>query len=185
MADEESRIDGAEFADVGDSPLAELTLDDAEATRAVGRWLAAEAEPGDVIGLVGGLGAGKTTVVQGAVDQIDDTGRWRATSPTYALVQIYETTPAIVHMDLYRLEGWTGLESIGYWDLLERKRGVIFVEWMDRIPGAWPGEGMVVELLVEEGRRRVRLWADETTASKRSMIDEETLQHFRQHEGER
>ncbi len=65
----------------------------------------------------------------------------------------------MVHMDLYRLETDGDLESIGYWDYLEERGAIVAVEWVDQVPGAWPGEGLLVELShVGEGRV-ARVWS--------------------------
>lgn len=177
-SDDSGRVAPGDFPELADGPVSEVRLGDAQQTRALGRWLASELTAGDFIGLVGVLGAGKTTFVQGLVDHLDPTGRQRATSPTYALIQRYETSPPIVHIDLYRLQGWAGLESIGYWDHLDGGREIICVEWLDRIPGAWPGEGVVVELLLEGDRRIARLYADGASSEIVEDLDASTLKSF-------
>ena len=166
MSLESGRIEPSNYSQLQGEPLAELVLDEAQQTRRLGHWLAARCGPGDFVGLVGDLGAGKTTLMQGLVTGADDEGRWEATSPTYSLIQIYETSPPIYHMDLYRLEGWADLESIGYWDYVEDRRGIACVEWLDRIPGAWPGHGVIVELFSQTTGRGVRLWGDDAWKEK-------------------
>lgn len=169
------RVQPQHYRGLCSDPVVEFELVDEEATRRLGRWLADEATDGDFIGLVGDLGAGKTTLVQGLVAGVDTTGRWEATSPTYALVQIYETEPVIVHIDLYRLEGWSDLESIGYWDYVDAPSGITCVEWLDRIPGAWPERGIVVELMRGPTSRKLRLWADQSWAERARTLDPSKL----------
>lgn len=159
------------YSGVHDSPVAQLALADADQTRQLGISLSSQAKPGDFIGLIGELGAGKTTMMQGVVAAIDDSDRWQATSPTYALMQVYETRPPIFHIDLYRLEGWSDLESIGYWDAVESGRGISCVEWLNRIPGAWPGRGLIVELERNANRRVARLWADDDWAQRIESLE--------------
>lgn len=154
------RIDPEDYPGLSEHPIGEVRLENEEATRRLGEALAQVARDGDFIALVGELGAGKTTLMQGLVRAVAPTDRWKATSPTYALIQIYETEPRIHHMDLYRLEGWSDLESIGYWDYAESRRGITCVEWLDRIPAAWPGRGLIVELLRSKRGRVARLWGD-------------------------
>lgn len=139
------------------SPDYEVELADAFATRALGAALGALLERGDFLGLIGHLGAGKTTLVQGLVDAIEE--GMEATSPTYGLLHIYETAVPVFHVDLYRLQTIDDLESMGYWDYAEADEGILCVEWLDRIPEAWPGQGFVLELAHHQGRRRARLWA--------------------------
>ncbi len=139
------------------SPDALIELASHEATLALGQALGSLLDAGDFLGLVGGLGAGKTTLVQGLVAALS--AQAEATSPTYALVNLYALDPPVVHMDLYRLEGIDDLESTGYWDYVEASDRIMCVEWIDRIPQAWPGEGVVVELYSEQQGRRACLWA--------------------------
>jgi tRNA threonylcarbamoyladenosine biosynthesis protein TsaE len=73
----------------------------------------------------------------------------------------YETDPPVVHVDLYRLETYDGLESIGYWDYAESQGAITCVEWLDRIPQAWPRRGLIVELQRVDSRRTAKLWASE------------------------
>lgn len=156
-------------------PVLELELAGERHTRGLGAAIGRRAKSGDFVGLVGSLGAGKTTLVQGLVRQFDPQGQHRATSPTYALIQLYETSPPVYHIDLYRLEGWADLESIGYWDVVDAGRGVCCVEWLDRIPGGWPGDGLIVELIGSGQRRRARLWAGAQWAGRFDSFDETSL----------
>jgi tRNA threonylcarbamoyladenosine biosynthesis protein TsaE len=83
------------------------------------------------IGLVGGLGAGKTQFVRGFVNGVDlALDRW-VSSPTYAICHEIPHDPPILHYDLYRLEGADDLESVGFW---ESSPAIRIVEWPDRIP---------------------------------------------------
>ena len=84
------------------SDLLPAETDSADATRALGRALAAHLEPGDVIALSGDLGAGKTHLVQGVAEGLGLDGG-AVTSPTFALVQEHGDG-ALLHLDLYRIE---------------------------------------------------------------------------------
>lgn len=141
-----------------ETPQVTVALGDAAATRQLGATLAKTLTRGGFVGLIGQLGAGKTTLVQGAVEALDPSER--ATSPTYTLLHEYETTPPVVHIDLYRLETYDELESIGYWDYVESGAAVSFVEWVDQVPEAWPGgsESIVVELRREGAARLARVF---------------------------
>jgi tRNA threonylcarbamoyl adenosine modification protein YjeE len=136
-----------------------IELPDDAATRRLGAALADALSPGTVLGLVGELGAGKTTLMQGLVAALGD--ERPATSPTYTLVHLHETDPLVVHVDLYRLEGVAELETLGYWDYVEDGDALVCVEWIDRIPQAWPGRGVVCELSYAAGGagRRAALWS--------------------------
>lgn len=85
--------------------------------------------PGDTVLLFGGLGAGKTTFVRGYLASLGLKDPVR--SPTFNLVQMFETVPPVVHVDLYRVASDSGL---GLEDTLESH--VTLVEWPDRL-GTW------------------------------------------------
>lgn len=98
-------------------------------TRAVGRALAFELGPGDVVALTGGLGAGKTVFVRGLAEGLGADPDAVA-SPTFALLHEYPCAGAggLVHVDLYRLpDDERELADLGLPDLLEGKVGA--VEW--------------------------------------------------------
>ena len=104
--------------------------------------------PGLVVGLSGPLGAGKTTLVQGVVAALSPDRDLYVTSPTYAIVHTYETTPPVSHLDLYRLDSLEELEAIGYRDLYYGP-GAAFVEWIERIPEAIPEQWLEVRLRLD------------------------------------
>lgn len=154
------------FDDFGlpEAPILSLELEDLTQTVRLGRALAEVFAEGVFIGLLGNLGAGKTTLVQAMVEQLSP--GFEARSPTYTLLNHYETHPPMVHIDLYRLETYDDLESIGYWDYVEEPATISCVEWLDRIPNAWPGEGVLIELTRTGDARRARLWASDRYRSK-------------------
>jgi len=120
--------------------------------------------------LIGALGSGKTTLVSGMAEALDS-GR-AATSPTYTLVNRYETDPELVHVDLYRLESVDGLETTGYWDFVRAGEFVVCVEWLDRIPEAWPGTGWILRLDHRSEGRHVEIWASESVRDRAVAIVE-------------
>ena len=104
------------------------TIDDAEQMRELGANLAAVCEPGDVILMVGPLGAGKTTFVQGLGRGLNIEGQ--VTSPTYIVARVHEARdggPDLVHVDAYRLEDELDLETIDLDASVEES--VTVVEW--------------------------------------------------------
>ena len=108
---------------------------DEATTRAVGAALAGVLDPGDVVGLNGDLGAGKTRLVQGAADALGAEGP--VLSPTFMLVREYDGDPPVHHVDAYRLSGPLELEDLGLEDVLSPD-AVVFVEWADRVVAALP-----------------------------------------------
>jgi tRNA threonylcarbamoyladenosine biosynthesis protein TsaE len=107
-------------------------LTDPEATRRAALALAALLQPGDVIGLVGDLGAGKTFFVQALAEGLDVPREVRVTSPTFTLINEYlGGRLPLYHADLYRIEEEGELDELGLDDVI-RGDGAVAVEWSDR-----------------------------------------------------
>ena len=103
---------------------------------------------GILIGLTGDLGAGKTTFVQGFVEALPGGSGLYVTSPTFAIVQQYGTDPPVRHLDLYRISTLSELEAIG-WRELYFSPGFALVEWVERVPDAFPAEWVEIRLAVD------------------------------------
>jgi tRNA threonylcarbamoyladenosine biosynthesis protein TsaE len=135
-----------------------LTSRSARATWQLGRRLGAALQPGDVVALVGDLGAGKTQLVRGAcagagVDEGD------VSSPTFAIVHTYRGRLPFHHADLYRLADLDELYATGLMDLVGGD-GALVVEWADKVPGWAPAELLEIRLDEVAGRpnsRRIAL----------------------------
>ncbi len=111
------------------------TSPSAAATRALGVRLGAAAAAGDVIALVGPLGAGKTELARGIARGLDV--EEPITSPTFILVAEHPGRATLFHVDCYRLAGAADALAAGILD--ERAaEGVTVVEWADRIGAALP-----------------------------------------------
>lgn len=104
-----------------------------EDTDRAGYCLASCVQAGDLIGLVGDLGAGKTRFVQGLARGLEMPPEQRITSPTFTLINEYHGGRLpLYHADLYRIERELELDEIGIDDLCRRGDGVVCVEWSDR-----------------------------------------------------
>lgn len=86
---------------------------------------------GVAVGLVGELGSGKTVFVKGMVEGLGGSST-EVTSPTFALMNIYSTSPPVYHFDLFRLQTDSDLEAIGFWEFVHAD-GITVVEWADRV----------------------------------------------------
>ena len=101
---------------------------DAHAMRALGRSIAGQLGPGDLIVLTGSLGAGKTTLTQGLGAGLGVRGA--VTSPTFVIARVHPSEvggPALVHVDAYRLGGIDELDDLDLDTSLEQ--AVTVVEW--------------------------------------------------------
>jgi tRNA threonylcarbamoyladenosine biosynthesis protein TsaE len=107
-----------------------------EETEQIGERLGKEARRGQVYGLSGDLGAGKTALVRGFARGLGCPGRVH--SPTFSLVHEYGGgREPLFHLDLYRLAGSAEIEGAGLDEFLFRPKGISLVEWIERweIPG--------------------------------------------------
>lgn len=100
-------------------------------TQAIGESWGRAASAGWLIGLSGGLGAGKTQIVKGIARGLGI--RARVHSPTYTLLHCYEGGRLpLVHVDLYRLSSPSDVWSAGLEGYLLEPSGVTVVEWIER-----------------------------------------------------
>ena len=105
-----------------------------EETEAVGRKLAVQLQPGDVLAHYGDLGAGKAAFTRGLAAGLGVTEP--VTSPTYTIVDEYLSgSLPLFHFDMYRLGSSDELFDIGWEDYLARG-GVCAVEWSENVEDA-------------------------------------------------
>lgn len=121
-----------------------MTLNDETVTAELGARIAAHLRPGDVVALSGELGAGKTALARAILRALGVTGH--VPSPTFTLVQSYETPGLVVHhFDLYRIEDEHELRELGLDDAKEE--GAVLIEWPDHgMPKAWQSDALTVAL---------------------------------------
>ncbi len=120
-----------------------------EQTRELAAALAGLCRSGDLILLVGDLGAGKTTFTQGFAAALDVTTP--VTSPTFTLAHRYDGRMRVHHLDVYRLEHLSEVYDLDLPELLE-DGAVTLIEWGDAIAAALPPQ--YLELLDHAGRHR-------------------------------
>ena len=123
---------------------------------AVGERMGLEVLAGQVIGLSGDLGAGKTTFTRGFLrgaggDQAD------VTSPTFTLLHRYRARVPVYHLDLYRLEGARAAEEAGLQEFMGGD-GVALVEWFENAVAFLPDDRVEVRLeVLGESRRKITI----------------------------
>lgn len=133
------------------SAIEKLTAANEAETRAIGASLAHRLKAGDVVLLDGPLGAGKTTLVRGLLEELGVGEPVR--SPTFNLIQTFPTQPSVMHADLYRVKSYEGIGIEEYLD-----SHLCLIEWPDRARGlidedlAWKvhidfqGDGRVIRI---------------------------------------
>jgi tRNA threonylcarbamoyladenosine biosynthesis protein TsaE len=130
----------------------------ADQTRRVGMRLGALLQPSDMIGLMGDLGSGKTTLVQGIASgwgSLDP-----VSSPTFVLVNVYRHPEGdcLFHLDAYRLNGVEEALDLDIDDMLSR--GPMVVEWAEKIKPALTEEGLWIHMkYIDEEQRDMILSA--------------------------
>lgn len=139
----------------------ELSLPDLAATEALAARVAALTRPGDAILLAGPLGAGKTEFARGFLRAATGDRRLDVPSPSFTLVQSYDTgIGAVHHYDLWRLDGPAALAELG-WD--EARGDIVLVEWPERLGAQRPTDALVITLSLGNGEARravVSGWPD-------------------------
>jgi tRNA threonylcarbamoyladenosine biosynthesis protein TsaE len=116
-----------------------------EETYEIASDFAERLKPGDVLALVGELGAGKTRFVQGLAHGLGVSDSTYVRSPSFTLMNEYDGGRlTLYHFDFYRLAepdelGDLGLDEYFYGD------GVTVVEWADRFPGSMPKRARTIE----------------------------------------
>ncbi len=128
-------------------------LPDVGATTRLAEALSEVARRGDVIGLGGALGVGKTTFARAFINAC---ARRRGApeeevpSPTFTLVQVYEFAGLTVsHFDLYRIERPDETHELGLDDAIAD--GVVLIEWPERLEGLLPADRLDLVLSAGAG----------------------------------
>ncbi len=106
-----------------------LESKNSEQTLLLGEKIGKNISQGICIALIGELGAGKTTFVQGLAKGLGVFEKYYITSPTFNIINEYPAGMlTLCHLDLYRIESLDELETIGFDDLIDDTH-VIVVEW--------------------------------------------------------
>jgi len=130
----------------------------AEDMRHLGVRLGQAMGVGDVVALIGPLGAGKTTFAQGLAQGLGVAAERHVASPSFALVNEHPGRTPFVHVDFYRIRTRAELPELGIEEAYDRAATAI--EWADRFPDALPVDHLQITLAVEgTDRRRLDLQA--------------------------
>jgi tRNA threonylcarbamoyladenosine biosynthesis protein TsaE len=142
-------------------PLVRTTQETAELAARFVQTLSNTASAGaTIIGLVGDLGAGKTTFVQAAAASLGVIDK--VTSPTYILEKIYRLEHArfdhLIHIDAYRLEKPEELMNLGWREISANPKNLIFLEWPERVEDIMPKlYTKIIFNHVDEGSREITI----------------------------
>ena len=109
------------------------------------------------LGLVGNLGSGKTTFIQGFAEGLGV--KQNTASPTFVLMREYEAGERnFFHVDLYRLENniEDEMENIGLTDIWDRKNNIVAVEWADKAADIMPKDTYWIYFEVDGDGRKIK-----------------------------
>jgi tRNA threonylcarbamoyladenosine biosynthesis protein TsaE len=129
--------------------MAPTFLPDDAATAELGASLAGELVVGDIVLLEGDLGAGKTALARSIIRALAADPALDVPSPTFALVQPYDTPAGpVLHADLYRLGDPREVDELG---LLDNPAAIVLVEWAERAPEIVAAATVTIELAIPPG----------------------------------
>lgn len=124
----------------------------------MGRKIASRLSGGEIFALVGDLGAGKTTFVQGFAQEL---GIDRVISPTFIIMRSYDARGKIktlYHVDLYRLENniKEELDNLGITGIWGSPDTVVLIEWADKAKKMLPENAQFIDFeYLDENKRRI------------------------------
>ena len=133
------------------------TLSSASATRRLAETFSRKLGSGDIVLLKGPLGAGKTFFVKAVCRSLGC--RALVKSPTFKILNCYAVSEIpIFHFDFYRLKTSQEALDIGFLEYLHEKKGILFIEWPDKITGLLPSRRKEIELeITGPGKRRIMI----------------------------
>lgn len=114
-------------------------------TDALGKQLGEALRLGDVVALIGPLGAGKTRFVKGVAAGIGVGDVRQVNSPTFVIVQEYAAPITLIHVDAYRLRSPDELLAVGFDEFAEQ--GAVVIEWGDKIAPILPEDRLEIHII--------------------------------------
>ncbi|MDH7808882.1 MULTISPECIES: tRNA (adenosine(37)-N6)-threonylcarbamoyltransferase complex ATPase subunit type 1 TsaE [unclassified Rhizobium] len=130
-----------------------LSLDGEKDTIRLGEDLALALGAGDCLGLIGDLGAGKSTLARAFIRAMADAPDLEVPSPTFTIIQTYPTRIPVAHLDLYRLSDVSELDELGIDEMLED--GICLIEWPDIAAEILPPNQTISLRLEHSGKGRL------------------------------
>lgn len=130
-------------------------------TQSLGSTLAGKLKGGEIIGLLGNLGAGKTTFIKGLAKGLSI--KHRITSPSFALFKVYKIPRKALyfyHFDLWRMRKTREeLSGLGFYEIAGSKKNIVAIEWADKLKGIPRGTLMIEFSKGKHAKERIiTLW---------------------------
>jgi tRNA threonylcarbamoyladenosine biosynthesis protein TsaE len=122
----------------------------------LGARLGRAMKAGDVVGLTGPLGSGKTTFAQGIARGLEVASDRHVASPTFALVNQHPGRVRFLHADFYRVKNEAELAELGLEEAYDDAAAAL--EWSERFPQVLPDDHLHIVFVTEaDGARRLAL----------------------------
>jgi len=125
----------------------------ASETARIGKTIGNRLLPGDVVALVGELGAGKTQFIKGLATGVGIGNSTYISSPSFTLIHEYPGKTPFYHIDLFRLRREKEAEELGLEDYVQG-RGITAIEWADRIPSLLPEDMLFISIIYVDKNTR-------------------------------
>jgi tRNA threonylcarbamoyladenosine biosynthesis protein TsaE len=134
-------------------------------TNYIGKIIGENLTHGDIVALIGELGAGKTSLTQGIARGLGVPEEYQITSPSFTLINEYHGKATLYHFDLYRLKGPVDLEDVGYEEYISGN-GVKVIEWADKIINILPDDTLFISFTyIDENERELSI------TGKKELLD--------------
>lgn len=129
-----------------------------EETKRLGRRFAKKFKHG-IVALIGELGAGKTTFIQGFAKGLGI--KDKIISPTFVLIRqhkIPNSNLMLLHVDLYRLERKLEIKSLGLSEILSNSNNVVLIEWAEKARGLLPENTKHIKFqIINQNKRKITI----------------------------
>lgn len=133
----------------------------ADETMKIGERIGRALADGDIVFLIGELGAGKTTMIKGICKGAEVSSAHKVRSPSFTMILEYSGRVAIRHVDLYRVDNLDDFESIGLFD--PAFTGATLIEWANRMPDDPSLSPTLITIdEISENERRITVEAGQT-----------------------
>jgi len=117
-----------------------------------------------VIGLIGDLGGGKTTFLQGFAKGLRIKNK--ILSPTFVLMKKFKIREnshsnsykfaTFYHLDCYRIKKPKEILGIGFEEIIKNPHNIVVIEWADRIKKILPKESLIIRFkFINQNTRKI------------------------------
>jgi tRNA threonylcarbamoyladenosine biosynthesis protein TsaE len=127
----------------------------AQQTWETARFIGGKLRKGDILALSGELGSGKTCFTSGLARGLGVDEKYQITSPTFTLINEYPARCKLYHFDVYRLNGYSEFEDLGYEEYFCGD-GIVVIEWAEKIVQILPADTFFISFeYIDENRRKI------------------------------